>query len=115
MLPDSSIAVCASSGKVRFRPDRGWEQAANDVADTVAPGPSDADCGVRTLRAHTWSGGTDELPDRAAGRRGAQRARDRVAGPAWATPGAQSTASVSGRRPGRLGSAQSAGTSAGGH
>src|SRR5579859_1083719 len=94
MLPDSSIAVFISSGKVRSRPDRGWEQAANDGADTVALGPSDADCGVRTLRAHTWSGGTYELPHRAAGRRRAQRARDRLAGPAWATPGAQSTAGV---------------------
>src|ERR1700730_17992872 len=115
MLPDSSIAVFMSSGKVRFRPDRGWEQAANEGADTVALGLSDADYGVRTLRAHTWSGGTHELPDRAAGRRRAQRARDRLAGPARATPGGQRTASVSVRGLGWLGSAQSAGPRAGGH
>src|ERR1700730_4147668 len=115
MLPDSSIALMMSSGKVRSRPDRSQEQAADDSADTVASGPSDADCGVRALRAHTWSGGADELPDRAVGRRRTQRARGRVAGAPWAAPGAQSAASVSVRRPGWLGSAQSAGPRAGGH
>jgi hypothetical protein len=42
MLPVSSITVEASSGKVRSRPDRGWEDAADDSADTVALGPSGA-------------------------------------------------------------------------
>src|SRR6266545_4163124 len=55
MLPDSSIAVCISSGKVRSRPDRSQEQAADDGADTVALGPSDADYGVGALRAHAQS------------------------------------------------------------
>src|SRR6266567_5036826 len=100
MLPDSSIALSMSSGKVLSRPDRGWEQAADDSADTVAVGPSDAHRGVRTLRAHTWRGGAHQLPDRAAGRRGAQRARDRLARPARTASGAQGAASISNRWPG---------------
>src|SRR6266542_2872971 len=115
MLPGSSIALCMSCGKVQSRPDKSRENAADDSANTVALGPGDADCGVRALRAHSWSGGTDELPDRAAGRRRAQRARDRLAGSAWVPPGAQSAASVSVRGPGWLGSTQSAWTSTRGH
>src|ERR1700694_4295516 len=115
MLPSSSIALCMSSGKVRFRPDRGWEQAADDSADTVALGPSDAQRSVRTVRADTWSSGADQLPDRAAGRRRAQRPGDRLAGPAWAASGAQGAASVSGGGYSRIDAAQSAGTSPGSH
>src|SRR5215207_23531 len=114
MLPGSSIGVGMSSGKVQFRPDRGRENAADDRADTVALGPSDAERRVRTLRGHAWSRGTHQLPDRVAGRRRTPRSRDCVAGPARAGSSAHGPASVSGRGVGRLDAAQSAGTSASG-
>lgn len=66
MLHVSSITVEVSSGKVRYRPDKGREDAAGDSTDMVALGPSGAHRRVRTLtttRAERWSAqmGSDEL------------------------------------------------------
>src|SRR6266540_279077 len=115
MPPASSITVEVSSGKVRARPDTGWEDAVDDSADTVALGPSGARRSVRTLRAHARGRGAHQLPDRAAGRRGAACPRDRLAGPSRSRSGTQDIASVPARGRGWAGSAQSAWAGAADH
>src|SRR5450759_83852 len=115
MLPVRSITVESSSGKVQSRPDRGWEDAADDRPDTPAIGRSLARRRFRAVRAHTRSRRAHQLSDRAAGRRRTACYRDRLAGAARSGSGAQGAAPVPDRGPGRSGPAQGAGAGAPDH
>src|SRR5438477_972814 len=95
-----------SSGIVPFRPDRGREEHADDRTAAVAVGPNDARGGGRALRPHARCGRADQLPDRAAGRRGSTGDGDRLAGAARAHPGPQDRAPLPERGPAGAGAGQ---------
>src|SRR5918998_554690 len=97
MLPVESGVIWGVSGIVHFRLDMSREDRADARAVATAAGPDDAGGRGRAVRAPTRGDRTHQLPDRAAGGRGAPCSRDRLARPTWAAPGPQSPATVPGR------------------
>src|SRR5919205_3021318 len=103
MLPVGVGVMGKWSGIVPSRLGRSREDVADARAVAAEVGSSDARGRGRAVRARPWGRGADQLPDRAAGRRGTPCPRDRLAGPTWPAPGTQGAAAVPGRGPGWAG------------
>src|SRR5712671_2728464 len=93
MLPDKSLIKVLRSGIV-LRPDTGWEHAADETTAAVAIGSRDArGCG-RAVRTGAQRRGAHQLSHGAAGRRGPESDRDRLAGAPRARTSAHGPAPV---------------------
>src|SRR5919201_3708649 len=93
MLPDKSLVKVRRSGIVD-RPDTGWEHAADETTASAAVGPGDARGRRRAVRTGAQRRRAHQLPDGAAGRRGPEPHRDRLAGAPRARASADGPAPV---------------------
>src|ERR687883_564191 len=93
MLPDKSLVDVLRSGIV-LRPDTGWEHAADETTAAAALGPRDARGRRRAVRTGAQRRRAHQLSNGAAGRRGPEPHRDRLAGTPRARTGADGPAPV---------------------